>query len=88
MKFNLVALESKNGKIYVEDVTSEEFVSVTKNAVIDLTGTNSSRIAAIPGTPRSSQITSSAAMSTSAPKTPRSRSRTPGSQAYGGHEQR
>lgn len=46
VKFNQVALESKNGKIYVEDVTSEEFVSVTKNAVIDLTGINSSRIAA------------------------------------------
>ncbi|HOQ06953.1 MAG TPA: DUF4097 family beta strand repeat-containing protein [Clostridiales bacterium] len=46
VKFNQVALESKNGKIYVEDVTSEEFVSATKNAVIDLTGINSSRIAA------------------------------------------
>ena len=46
VKFNQVALETKNGKIYVEDVTSEEFVSVTKNAVIDLTGVNSGRIAA------------------------------------------
>lgn len=46
VKLNQVALETKNGKIYVEDVTSEEFASVTKNAVIDLTGVNSARIAA------------------------------------------
>ena len=46
VKLNQVALETKNGKIYVEDVTSEEFASVTKNAVIDLTGVNSGRIAA------------------------------------------
>lgn len=46
VKFNQIALETKNGKIYVEDVASEEFVSVTKNAAIDLTGITSSRIAA------------------------------------------
>ena len=46
VKLNQVALETKNGKIYVEDVTSEEFASVTKNAVIDLTGVNSGRITA------------------------------------------
>ncbi len=46
VKFNQIALETKNGKIYVEDTISEEFVSVTKNAAIDLTGINSSRIAA------------------------------------------
>lgn len=46
VRFNQIALETKNGKIYVEDVVSEEFVSVTKNGAIDLTGITSSRIAA------------------------------------------
>ena len=46
VRFNQVTLETKNSKIYVEDVVSEEFVGVTKNAAIDLTGINSSRIAA------------------------------------------
>jgi hypothetical protein len=46
VKFNQISLETKNSKIYVEDTLSEEFVSVTKNAAIDLTGVNSSRIAA------------------------------------------
>lgn len=45
VKFNQIALETKNSKIYVEDTLSEEFVSVTKNAAIDLTGVNSSKIA-------------------------------------------
>jgi DUF4097 and DUF4098 domain-containing protein YvlB len=45
VKFNQIALETKNSKIYVEDTLSEEFVSVTRNAAIDLTGVNSSRIA-------------------------------------------
>ncbi len=45
VKFNHIALETKNSKIYVEDTLSEEFVSVTKNAAIDLTGVTSSKIA-------------------------------------------
>ncbi len=45
VKFNQIALETKNSKIYVEDTLSEEFVSVTKNAAIDLTGVNSNRVA-------------------------------------------
>jgi DUF4097 and DUF4098 domain-containing protein YvlB len=44
VKFNQIALETKNSKIYVEDTLSEEFVSVTKNATIDLTGVNSNKI--------------------------------------------
>jgi DUF4097 and DUF4098 domain-containing protein YvlB len=45
VKFNQIALETKNSKIYVEDTISDEFLGVTKNAAIDLTGVNSSRIA-------------------------------------------
>ena len=45
VKFNQIALETKNSKIYVEDTLSEEFVSVTRNAAIDLTGVNSGKIA-------------------------------------------
>jgi len=44
VKFNQIALETKNSKIDVEDTLSEEFVSVTKNASIDLTGVNSGNI--------------------------------------------
>ncbi len=44
VKFNQIVLETKNSKIYVEDTLSEEFVSATRNAAIDLTGVNSSKI--------------------------------------------
>ncbi len=45
IKLNKLILETKNGKINVEDTLSEEFVSVTKNGAIDLTGVNSSKVA-------------------------------------------
>ncbi|MEN6314990.1 MAG: DUF4097 family beta strand repeat-containing protein [Clostridiaceae bacterium] len=44
VKFNKLSLETKNSKIYVEDTLSEEFVSITKNGTIDLTGVNSNKI--------------------------------------------
>lgn len=44
IRFNKIKLESKNGKIYVEDSRSQEFESVTKNAAIDLMGVNSDSI--------------------------------------------
>lgn len=42
--FNKIRLETKNGKIAVEDTLSKQFESVTKNAVIDLMGVNSDSI--------------------------------------------
>ncbi len=45
VKFNKLVLETKNSKIYVEDTLSEEFISITKNGAIDLTGVNSNKIA-------------------------------------------
>jgi len=44
VKFNKLSLGTKNAKIYVEDTLSEEFVSITKNGAIDLTGVNSNKI--------------------------------------------
>jgi DUF4097 and DUF4098 domain-containing protein YvlB len=44
VKFNKLVLETKNSKIYVEDTLSEEFTSITKNGMIDLTGVNSSKV--------------------------------------------
>ena len=46
VKLNKLVLETKNGKINVEDTLSEEFVSVTKNGAIDLTGVNGSKVTA------------------------------------------
>lgn len=45
VKFNKLALETKNSKITVEDTVSEEFVSITKNGAIDLTGVTSNKVA-------------------------------------------
>jgi DUF4097 and DUF4098 domain-containing protein YvlB len=44
VKFNRLALETKNSKIFVEDTISAEFASVTKNGGIDLTGVTSDKI--------------------------------------------
>jgi len=46
VKLNKLVLETKNGKINVEDTLSEEFISVTKNAAIDLTGVNGGKVTA------------------------------------------
>lgn len=46
VKFNKLNLETKNGKIVVEDTLSEEFASITRNGAIDLTGVNSSKLSA------------------------------------------
>lgn len=44
VKFNKLALETKNSKITVEDTVSDEFTSITKNAAIDLAGVTSSKV--------------------------------------------
>jgi len=44
VKFNNIKLETANGKIYVEDSISNNFVSVTKNSHIELMGVNSEMI--------------------------------------------
>lgn len=44
VKFNNLTLETKNGKICVEDTVSEVFACVTKNAAIDLAGVTSDRV--------------------------------------------
>ena len=44
IKFNKIRLETKNGKINVEDTLSQQFESITKNAMIDLMGVNSDNI--------------------------------------------
>lgn len=44
VRFGKLSLETKNSKIYVEDTLSEEFVSITRNGAIDLTGVNSNKI--------------------------------------------
>ena len=44
VKFNKIRLETKNGKINVEDTLSQQFESITKNAMIDLMGVNSENI--------------------------------------------
>jgi len=44
VRFNKIKLESKNGKIYVEDTLSKDFESITSNATIDLKGINSDSI--------------------------------------------
>ena len=44
VKFNKIRLETKNGKINVEDTLSQQFESITKNAMIDLMGVNSDNI--------------------------------------------
>lgn len=44
VRFNKIRLETKNGKIFVEDALSQEFESITKNATIDLMGVNSGKI--------------------------------------------
>jgi len=46
VKLNKLILETKNGKIVVEDTLSDEFVSVTRNGAIDLTGVNSDKLSA------------------------------------------
>ena len=44
VKFNKIRLETKNGKISVEDTLSQQFESITKNAMIDLMGVNSDNV--------------------------------------------
>lgn len=44
VKFNKIRLETKNSKIYVEDTQSQQFESITKNAIIDLLGVSSDKI--------------------------------------------
>lgn len=44
VRFNKIRLETKNGKIYVEDTLSQQFESTTKNAMVDLMGVNSDNI--------------------------------------------
>ena len=44
VRFNKIRLETKNGKISVEDTLSQQFESVTKNAMIDLMGVNSENL--------------------------------------------
>lgn len=44
MKFNKLRLETKNGKIIVEDTAAKEFGCYTKNAAIDLMGVTSDRV--------------------------------------------
>lgn len=46
IKFNKLTLETKNSKIYVEDTLCSEFVSITKNGAIDLTGVTSDKVTA------------------------------------------
>lgn len=44
VRFNKIRLETRNGKIAVEDTFSQQFESITKNAMIDLMGVNSGNI--------------------------------------------
>lgn len=44
VRFNKIRLETKNGKLYVEDTLSQQLESITKNAMIDLMGVNSDKV--------------------------------------------
>ena len=44
VKFNKLKLETKNGKIVVEDTTANEFECITKNAAIDMMGVTGEKV--------------------------------------------